>query len=157
MSGIARGRLSEERKAWRKDHPHGFYARPQRSPDGTTNLIKWDCGIPGQKGTNWAGGTFPLCIEFSEDYPTKPPICRFPKNFFHPNIYPSGTVCLSILNESEAWKPSITVKQILLGIQELLDNPNENSPAQKDAYQLFVTDKSSYAKRIRQQSQQYSG
>jgi hypothetical protein len=22
MSGIARGRLTEERKAWRKDHPH---------------------------------------------------------------------------------------------------------------------------------------
>jgi hypothetical protein len=22
MSGIARGRLAEERKAWRKDHPH---------------------------------------------------------------------------------------------------------------------------------------
>lgn len=25
--------------------------------------------------------------------------CKFPANFFHPNIYPSGTVCLSILNE----------------------------------------------------------
>jgi len=38
----------------------------------------------------------------------------------HPNIYPSGTVCLSILNEEEDWKPNITVKQILLGIQKLL-------------------------------------
>ena len=37
--------------------------------------------------------------------------------FFHPNIYPSGTVCLSILNEEEGWRPSITVKQILLGVQ----------------------------------------
>lgn len=25
--------------------------------------------------------------------------CKFPERFFHPNIYPSGTVCLSILNE----------------------------------------------------------
>lgn len=25
--------------------------------------------------------------------------CKFPQGFFHPNIYPSGTVCLSILNE----------------------------------------------------------
>jgi hypothetical protein len=46
-----------------------------------------------------------------------PPQCKFPANFFHPNIYPSGTVCLSILNEDEGWRPSITVKQILLGIQ----------------------------------------
>jgi hypothetical protein len=26
--GIARGRLVEERKSWRRDHPYGFYARP---------------------------------------------------------------------------------------------------------------------------------
>ncbi len=43
--------------------------------------------------------------------------CKLPEKFFHPNIYPSGTVCLSILNEDEGWRPSITVKQILMGIQ----------------------------------------
>lgn len=56
-------------------------------------------------------------LDFVEGYPAKPPKAKFPERFFHPNIYPSGTVCLSILNEDEAWKPSITVKQILLGIQ----------------------------------------
>lgn len=50
--------------------------------------------------------------------------CRFEKDFFHPNIFPSGKVCLSILNEEKDWKPSITIKQVLLGIQELLSNPN---------------------------------
>lgn len=30
--------------------------------------------------------------------------------------------------------PSISVKQILLGIQDLLTEPNPNSPAQTDAY-----------------------
>jgi ubiquitin-protein ligase len=47
-SGIAKGRLVEERKAWRKDHPHGFYARPQTLGDGSTNLMVWECGIPGK-------------------------------------------------------------------------------------------------------------
>ena len=32
--------------------------------------------------------------------------------------------------QDEGWRPSITVKQLLLGIQELLDTPNPNSPAQ---------------------------
>lgn len=36
---------------------------------------------------------------------------RYP-SFYHPNVYPSGTVCLSILNEEKAWKPAITVKQV---------------------------------------------
>jgi hypothetical protein len=34
MAGIARGRLMEERKSWRKDHPHVRDATP--TPDGFT-------------------------------------------------------------------------------------------------------------------------
>lgn len=37
---------------------------------------------------------------------------KFSPPLFHPNVYPSGTVCLSILNEEKAWKPAITVKQV---------------------------------------------
>jgi ubiquitin-conjugating enzyme E2 I len=78
----------------------------------------------------------------STDYPSKPPKCKFTPPLFHPNVYPSGTVCrefssllfaesrphqdvltssltVSILNEEKAWKPAITVKQILLGVQEV--------------------------------------
>jgi ubiquitin-conjugating enzyme E2 I len=114
--------------------------------------------------TDWEGGYFPLTLNFSEDYPSKPPKCKFPQGFFHPNVYPSGTVCLSILNEdsvstqtislvllkfhtaeftflvvhSQGWRPAITVKQILVGIQDLLDLPNPADPAQTDGYHLFI-------------------
>lgn len=56
----------------------------------------------------------PRWRHYAEDYPSKPPKVSFPQGFFHPNVYPSGKVCLSILNEEKAWKPSITVKQILV-------------------------------------------
>ena len=39
-------------------------------------------------------------------------IGKFVPPLFHPNVYPSGTVCLSILNEEEGWKPAITIKQV---------------------------------------------
>lgn len=81
--------------------------------------------------------------------------CQFPAGFFHPNIYPSGTVCLSILNEDEQWRPSITVKQVLLGIQELLDNPNPNSPAQSEAYMIFQQHKEKYNKKVKEQAAKY--
>lgn len=155
MSGVARSRLAEERKNWRKDKPFGFHARPETSTDGSTNLMKWNCFIPGKPGTDWEGGFYPLSMEFSEDYPTKPPKCKFPAGFFHPNIYPSGTVCLSILNEDEGWKPSITVKQILLGVQELLDNPNAQSPAQSDAFVTFTQRLPEYRKKVQQQAGKY--
>ncbi|XP_059630839.1 SUMO-conjugating enzyme SCE1-like isoform X3 [Cornus florida] len=45
--GIARGHLAEERKAWRKNHPHGFVTKPETFPDGSVNLMVWQCIIPG--------------------------------------------------------------------------------------------------------------
>ena len=67
----------------------------------------------------------------------------------YPNVYPSGTVRLSILNEEEGWRPAITVKQMLLGIQDLLDTPNPNSPAQSEAYNLFINNKAEYKRRVK--------
>jgi len=60
-SGIAQGRLKEERKNWRRDHPFGFYARPMAGEDGASNLMMWESGIPGKDGTDWEGGM--CCLE----------------------------------------------------------------------------------------------
>ncbi|BBG95213.1 sumo conjugation enzyme 1 [Prunus dulcis] len=147
----------------------GFVAKPETGPDGAINLMIWQCIIPGKSSTDWEGGYFPLTLHFSEDYPSKPPKCKFPQGFFHPNVYPSGTVCLSILNEDSVsnqhcsnrsmeivgWRPAITVKQILVGIQDLLDQPNPADPAQTDGYQLFIQEPAEYKRRVRQQAKQY--
>ncbi|KAJ1356160.1 E2 SUMO-conjugating protein ubc9, variant 2 [Parelaphostrongylus tenuis] len=59
MARIAAGRLAEERKAWRKDHPFGFIAKPvKKKADGTLNLFDWECAIPGKKDTIWKGGLY---------------------------------------------------------------------------------------------------
>ncbi|KAL1765685.1 SUMO-conjugating enzyme UBC9, partial [Sigmodon hispidus] len=73
MSGTALSRLAQERKAWRKDHPFGFVAVPTKNPDGTMNLMNWECAIPGKKGTPWEGGLFKLRMLFKDDYPSSPP------------------------------------------------------------------------------------
>ena len=54
MAGIAEGRLREERRSWRKDHPIGFVARPRSKADGSTDLLNWDVVIPGKKDTMYA-------------------------------------------------------------------------------------------------------
>ncbi|WZZ27439.1 hypothetical protein YC2023_010840 [Brassica napus] len=39
----------------------------------------------------------------------------------------------------KGWRPAITVKQILVGIQVLLDTPNPADPAQTDdGYHFFI-------------------
>lgn len=77
---------------------------------------------------------------------------KFVPPLFHPNVYPSGTICLSILNEEEGWRPAITLKQVLMGIQDLLDEPNPNSPAQSEAYNLYMHNKSEYKRRVREEA-----
>ncbi|KAJ5176323.1 SUMO conjugating enzyme (UbcI) [Penicillium canariense] len=130
------------RKQWRRDHPFGFVAKPQRTSQGTLDLKRWECAIPGKKDTLWEGCVLKLDLIFPDG--------KFTPPLFHPNVYPSGTVCLSILNEEEAWRPAITIKQLLLGIQDLLNDPNPESPAQADAYNLFKKDRPAYERRVRQ-------
>lgn len=55
-------------------------------------------------------------------------ICRR-AGFCHPNVFPQGDVCLSIINPNKGWKPSITVRQILVGVADLLADPNVHDPA----------------------------
>jgi len=37
---------------------------------------------------------------------------KFDPPIFHPNVYPSGTVCLSLLDEDKDWRPAVTIKQV---------------------------------------------
>lgn len=159
MSNLVTNRLAQERKDWRKDHPHGFIAKPStkrdKNGDTVTDLTKWQCAIPGKPDTMWAGASYPLTLEFGNDYPAKPPRVAFPAGFFHPNVYPTGKVCLSILNEDKGWKPSVSIKQILIGVQELLDTPNMSDPAQQDAYDQLRKSKATYEKKVREQARKY--
>lgn len=158
MSGIAQTRLQHERKAWRKDHPPGFSAKPIAMPDGQTNYLRWECGIPGKKDTDWEGGVYKVKLDFSSDYPTKPPKAKFAKPLFHPNVYPCGKICLNIINEGpgSAWSAAITIKQILVGIQDLLDNPNNDDAAQATAYKVYKDNRAEYARRVRAQAKEYA-
>jgi len=118
------------------------------------NLISRKEGLSALVYTAWENGMYKLVFTFPEDYHVKPPKCKFVPPLFHPNVYPSGTVCLSILNEDEAWKPSIRIKDIVIGIQKLLNEPNLNSPAQSEAYMMFKNDLVAYEKRIKLQAQE---
>lgn len=156
MTSLCKIRLQEERKQWRKDHPYGFFAKPARAADGSLDLMVWQAGIPGKPNSLWQDAVYPITLHFSDDYPSKPPKVKFPAGFYHPNVYPSGTICLSILNEDQDWRPAITLKQIVLGVQELLDTPNPNSPAQEPAWKLFMKDRAAYDKKVKEQAKKYA-
>mmetsp|Transcript_12077 Transcript_12077/g.29453 ORF Transcript_12077/g.29453 Transcript_12077/m.29453 type:complete len:173 (-) Transcript_12077:60-578(-) len=164
---LAQQRLLEERKLFRKDRPFGFSAKPRNKPDGSTDMYTWDCIVPGKDGTYMEGGKFPCTIKFRSDYPNKPPAVYMPQGFLHVNVFDNGAVCLSILKTEipehlaamatvDAWKPSISIKQILLSIQELLHNPNFGSVANWEAHKLNAKSAGAYAAKMREQARQYA-
>jgi len=53
----------------------GFVAKPMIKDDGTINLMKWQCKIPGPKGSAWEQGIYKLFMIFPQDYPLRPPKC----------------------------------------------------------------------------------
>ena len=62
------------------------------------DLFKWSVIFEGPEDTLYEGGYFKAELSFPEDYPNNPPVMKFISKMWHPNIYPDGKVCISILH-----------------------------------------------------------
>ncbi|KAK1423312.1 hypothetical protein QVD17_18610 [Tagetes erecta] len=143
MSTPARKRLMRDFKRLQQDPPAGISGAPYDN-----NIMLWNAVIFGPDDTPWDGGTFKLTLQFSEDYPNKPPTVRFISRMFHPNIYADGSICLDILQNQ--WSPIYDVAAILTSIQSLLCDPNPNSPANSEAARMFSENKREYNRKVRE-------
>lgn len=125
-----------------EDPPTGVSGAPTDN-----NIMIWNAVIFGPHDTPFEDGTFKLTIEFTEEYPNKPPTVRFVSKMFHPNVYADGGICLDILQNR--WSPTYDVSAILTSIQSLLSDPNPNSPANSMAAQLYKENRREYEKRVK--------
>lgn len=125
------------------------------------NIYEWKVLIEGTPGTPYEGGMFPAQLSFTTEYPNKPPVMKFITEFWHPNVYPDGKVCISILHEakedpfnpqektSEKWRPILGVEAILMSVISLLSDPNLESPANIEASVQFQQNPKEYKKKVR--------
>ena len=143
MSSLTRRRLVNDLKRVEQEDSNGIFASPQQN-----NILCWEAVIFGPDDTPWEGGSFKLLLEFSEEYPTKPPSIKFMTNMFHPNIYADGKICLDIL--SNQWSPIYDVLTVLTSIQSLLTDPNPDSPANAEAARLYTENIQEYYKRVKE-------
>ncbi|CDW91824.1 ubiquitin-conjugating enzyme e2 2-like [Stylonychia lemnae] len=104
------------------------------------NMMRWEAVIFGPDDTEWEGGIFNLSMEFTEEYPTKPPKVVFLTKMYHPNIYVNGDICLDILQKK--WTQFYDSMAIMQSLQQLLTDPNTESPANNEAAQRFDSNSS---------------
>ncbi|KAJ9698375.1 hypothetical protein PVL29_007451 [Vitis rotundifolia] len=114
-----------------------------------SNIFEWSVTIIGPPDTLYDGGFFNAIMSFPPNYPNSPPTVKFTSEVWHPNVYPDGRVCISILHPpgedpngyelaSERWMPIHTVESIVLSIISMLSSPNDESPANIEAALLDV-------------------
>ncbi|CAM9269391.1 unnamed protein product [Ectocarpus fasciculatus] len=138
-------------------------------PDGVSvglgddeNIFNWELMLIGPTDTLYEGGFFKAKLEFPADFPNSPPVMTFTSPMWHPNVYPDGKVCISILhppgedkfNEQETadvrWRPILGVETIILSVISMLSDPNDNSPANIDAAVMWRDDKTQFKRRVRE-------
>jgi len=111
-------------------------------PTNPDNLFNWTATIMGPSNTPYEGGVFKLSINYPSDYPFKPPKLHFITKIYHPNISPSGAICLDILKDQ--WSPALNTSQILLSLCSLLDDPNPDDPLVVSIANLYKQNKDKY-------------
>ncbi|CAO1941954.1 unnamed protein product [Urochloa humidicola] len=106
----------ELRKIW-VDPP--AFCRPGASP--VTDLLHWEVVIDGPDGSPFAGGTFPVDVDFVGHYPFQHPKITFKTKVYHPSIDSEGEMMLDIFQYN--WSPAMTVHKLLLFIVSVLYDP----------------------------------
>ncbi|KAG0371193.1 MAG: ubiquitin-conjugating enzyme/RWD-like protein [Linnemannia gamsii] len=123
------------------------------------NIFEWEIVIMGPQDTLYEGGFFKAKMTFPDEYPLMPPKLKFLTPMYHPNVYPDGEVCISILHPpgedkygyeqaSERWSPVHTVETILISVISMLSSPNDESPANIEAAKEWRENYPSFKKKV---------
>ncbi|KAJ6130285.1 Ubiquitin-conjugating enzyme subunit [Penicillium capsulatum] len=120
------------------------------------DIFQWDVAlIVLNQDSLYYGGYFKATMSFPANYPYSPPGFQFTPPLYHPNIYPDGKLCISILHPpgddemsgelaAERWSPAQRVGSVLISILSLLDDAEVSSPANVDAGVMLRSNPTEY-------------
>lgn len=121
----------------------------------TNDITKWEATIFGPSDTPYHGGVFKLNLEFSQDYPFKPPTVYFTTPIYHCNINERGGICLDLLKNN--WSPALSVSKLLLSICSLLAEPNPEDPLMPEIARLYKNNRKLHDVNAQNYTNKYAG
>ncbi|EEP78910.1 conserved hypothetical protein [Uncinocarpus reesii 1704] len=125
------------------------------------DIFQWNIGlIVLNPDSLYYGGYFKARMTFPRNYPYSPPSFKFTRPIFHPNVYNTGELCISILHApgddemsgesaAERWSPAQRVESVLISILSLLDDAEINSAANVSASVMLRDDPEKYKEKVR--------
>ena len=113
----------------------------------------WNLLMRGPRNSPYARGLFSITIRFPGTYPYAAPSITFNTPIFHPNIFSSGALCWHEHDDSG----SKYFADVLIGaINALLEEPNPDSAANREAASLYVRDRAAYNRQASQVTEEYA-
>eukprot|EP00598_Pedospumella_elongata_P002152 CAMPEP_0184968032 /NCGR_PEP_ID=MMETSP1098-20130426/1207_1 /TAXON_ID=89044 /ORGANISM="Spumella elongata, Strain CCAP 955/1" /LENGTH=220 /DNA_ID=CAMNT_0027489583 /DNA_START=77 /DNA_END=739 /DNA_ORIENTATION=- len=102
----------------------------------------------------WSGAKYVFTVAIPALYPHEPPKVTCRTKIYHPNINLEGNVCLNILREE--WKPVLDINAVIYGMIYLFYEPNPDDPLNREAADLYRTDKNQFERVVKRTLQGYS-
>jgi ubiquitin-conjugating enzyme E2 S len=116
------------------------------------NPLDIQAELEGPDQTPYEGGVFRLKLTLGSDFPSQPPKAYLLTKIFHPNIAPTGEVCVNTLKRD--WQPTNwSIPNILQVIRCLLIVPFPESALNEEAGKLFMESYDEYADHARMMTQ----
>ncbi|KXS17238.1 hypothetical protein M427DRAFT_110662 [Gonapodya prolifera JEL478] len=94
----------------------------------------------------YMGGTFRFGFSTPLTYPYEPPRVKCLQRVYHPNLDRDGNICLGILTDE--WKSTMDLNSVVLGVQQLLLEPDAAHPFNLEAAELMIKDPEEFARRV---------
>jgi ubiquitin-protein ligase len=95
------------------------------------DLFMWKLLIEGPEGTPFVGGKFIVNVDFSDNYPFKPPKIKFVTKIYHPNVKTdTGEICMQAIESK--WVPTLNATFIVQAILTLLRSPSAENALEVD-------------------------
>ncbi|GAD98341.1 ubiquitin conjugating enzyme E2, putative [Paecilomyces variotii No. 5] len=132
-----------------QDLPPNYLFLPANAlPSSSDDLTQLTILLAGPQGTPYSQGLWRLHLKVPEDYPKSPPKASFKTRIWHPNVDEvTGSVCVDTLKRD--WKPTLTLRDVLITISCLLIYPNPDSALNSAAGALLQEDYETFARQAR--------
>ena len=113
----------------------------------------------GPKGSPYEGGRFDIRVRITKSFPEEEPKVDFKTKIFHPQVLfagffdwccfnrlssENGRVCLCLLRKK--WNPSMTIKDVIDYLENMLYCPALDAHASSEASKLFESDHAEFVK-----------
>lgn len=116
------------------------------------NVLEWHVELLGPNTSPFQGIVFKLAVEVPSDYPHVPASVKFATPIYHPGVTDDGKLCEALMSD---WAPSMTVKDILVRILELMHKPQEFPFVNDVVAKLFTDERATYERRAAEQAKKH--